>query len=106
MSGSLCESDAERARLIALPPGQATGGRHELRCRPKVGGVDAGDAGIEETKTGCPLAGIEAVPARQVAVAQALRERLERGGAVHWHRRLLSPAVTVHDWYQSAAIAA
>ena len=91
MSGSLCESDAERARLIALPPGQATGGRQELRCRLKVGGVHAGDAHLEDGEARGPLARVEPVPAREES--QALRERLERGGAVHWHR--LTPSLSL-----------
>ncbi len=79
--------------MVTRPGGKAARRLHELRYRREVGGVRAGDARLEDGEAGRPLAGIEAVPARQVA--QALRERLERGGAVRWHLLTPSPAVAV-----------
>ena len=91
--GDRREPKGQLAGLLPLPPSQATGRRQEFRCRLKVGGVHAGDARLEDGDARGPLAGVEAVPARQVA--QALGERLEHGGTVHWRRLTPSPAVAV-----------
>ncbi len=75
-------------------PCSPPGGHKDFLHRLKLARPDAGQAGLKETEAGCTLARIKAVPARQVP--QALADVRERGGAVHWHCRLLSPAVAVH----------
>ena len=61
--GLLCEPHGQFGGLIPPPAAEAAGGRQDLRGRCKIGGGHSGNPGLNETETGAPLGGVEAVVA-------------------------------------------